>query len=134
MKYDFDKTISREESGSVKWDLRETRGDKNIIPMWVADMDFQYPQPVIDAIKKRAAEEIYGYSWHKIPTYLNSVVNWMKQRHNWEINKDWIVFSPGIVPAIFMLIQTFVNIGEKVIIQPPVYHPFFLWKAFSACL
>jgi cystathionine beta-lyase len=88
-------------------------------------MDFQCPQPVIDAIKTRAAEEIYGYAWHKIPTYLEAVINWMKRRHSWKVDNEWIVFSPGIVPAINMLIQTFVNIGENVIIQPPVYRPFF---------
>ena len=112
----------------MKWNnhfLKDCLESEEVLPLWVADMDFQCPQPVIEVLKKRVAEEIYGYSWHKIPAYLNAVTNWMKRRHNWEVNKDWIVFSPGIVPAIYMLIQTFVNIGEKVIIQPPVYNPFF---------
>lgn len=128
MKYDFDRVIDRTRTNSMKWNkhfLKYRFESEEVLPLWVADMDFQCPQPVIEVLKKRAAEEIYGYSWHKIPAYLNAVTNWMKRRHNWEVNKDWIVFSPGIVPAIYMLIQTFVNIGEKVIIQPPVYDPFF---------
>ena len=128
MKYDFDRVIDRTDTDSLKWDkhfLKEKFKTDDILPLWVADMDFQCPQPVIDALKKRAAKEIYGYSWHKTPAYLNAVANWMKRRHDWEINTDWIVFSPGIVPAIYMLIQTFSNLGEKVIIQPPVYYPFF---------
>jgi len=128
MKYDFDRVIDRTRTNSMKWNkhfLKYRFESEDVLPLWVADMDFQCPQPVIEILKKRAAEEIYGYSWHKIPAYLNAVTNWMKRRHNWEVNKDWIVFSPGIVPAIYMLIQTFVNIGEKVIIQPPVYDPFF---------
>lgn len=128
MKYDFDRVIDRTRTNSMKWNkhfLKDRFESEEVLPLWVADMDFQCPQPVIEVLKKRAAEEIYGYSWHKIPAYLNAVTNWMKRRHNWEVNKDWIVFSPGIVPAIYMLIQTFVNIGEKVIIQPPVYDPFF---------
>ncbi len=128
MKYDFDRVIDRTKTNSIKWNkyfLKERFESDDVLPLWVADMDFQCPQPVIEALKKRTAEEIYGYSWHKIPAYLDAVTNWMKRRHNWEVNKDWIVFSPGIVPAIYMLIQTFVNIGEKVIIQSPVYNPFF---------
>jgi len=128
MKYDFDRVIDRTRTNSMKWNkhfLKYRFESEDVLPLWVADMDFQCPQPVIEVLKKRTAEEIYGYSWHKIPAYLNAVTNWMKRRHNWEVNKDWIVFSPGIVPAIYMLIQTFVNIGEKVIIQPPVYDPFF---------
>ncbi len=128
MRYDFDRVIDRSETNSLKWDkhyLKEHFETDDVLPFWVADMDFQCPQPVIEAVKKRAAEEIYGYSWHKTPSYLNAVAHWMKRRHKWEIETDWIVFSPGIVPAVYMLIQTFSNIGEKVIIQPPVYYPFF---------
>ncbi|MFW9998513.1 MAG: MalY/PatB family protein [Candidatus Hodarchaeota archaeon] len=128
MKYDFDRVIERSGTFSVKWDkyfLKEQFKSEEVLPLWVADMDFQCPQPVIDALKRRAEQEIYGYSWHKTPTYLNAVSNWMKRRHKWKTDNEWIVFSPGIVPAIKMLVQTFTNVGEKVIIQPPVYYPFF---------
>jgi cystathionine beta-lyase len=128
MKYDFDKIINRNGTFSVKWDkyfLREQFKSDDVLPLWVADMDFQCPQPVIDALKRRAEQEIYGYSWHKTSAYLDAVSNWMRRRHKWNIDNEWIVFSPGIVPAIKMLVQTFTNIGEKVIVQPPVYYPFF---------
>jgi cystathionine beta-lyase len=128
MKYNFDRIIDRNGTFSVKWDkyfLREQFKSDDVLPLWVADMDFQCPQPVIDALKRRAEQEIYGYSWHKASAYLDAVSNWMKRRHKWKIDNNWIVFSPGIVPAIKMLVQTFTNIGEKVIVQPPVYYPFF---------
>jgi cystathionine beta-lyase len=128
MKYDFDRIIDRAGTYSVKWDkyfLKEQFKSDEVLPLWVADMDFQCPQPVIDALKRRAAQEIYGYSWHKAPTYLDAISNWMKRRHSWKIDNEWIVFSPGIVSAIKMLVQTFTKIGEKVIVQPPVYYPFF---------
>lgn len=128
MRYDFDRVIDCSKTNSLKWNkhsLKEHFKADDILPFWVADMDFQCPQPVIDAVKKRVAQEIYGYSWHKTPSYLNAVANWMRRRHNWEIETDWITYSPGIVPATCMLIQTFSDVGEKVIIQPPVYYPFF---------
>ncbi len=128
MKYNFDRIIDRSQTNSVKWNkffLKEKFGSDDVLPLWVADMDFQCPQPIIDALKKRVDEEIFGYCWHKTPTYLDAVSNWMKSRHGWKIENDWIILSPGIVPAIYMLIQTFTNVGEKVIIQPPVYYPFF---------
>ena len=128
MEYNFDQVIDRTETHSVKWDktlLEEFFGTSDILPLWVADMDFQCPQPVIDAITKKATEGIYGYSWHKTPEYLDSIIRWMRRRHSWNIDKEWIVFSPGIVPAIDIMIRTFSNVGEKVIIQPPVYYPFF---------
>jgi cystathionine beta-lyase len=128
MKYNFDRIIDRSQTNSVKWNkhfLKEKFGADDVLPLWVADMDFQCPQPIIDALRKRVDEEIFGYCWHKTPTYLNAVSNWMRRRHGWKIDDDWIILSPGIVPAIYMLVQTFTNVGEKVIIQPPVYYPFF---------
>jgi cystathionine beta-lyase len=128
MRYDFNQIIDRTETHSVKWDknlLEEFFGTSDILPLWVADMDFQCPQPVIDAVAKKASEGIYGYSWHKTPEYFDAVIRWMSRRHGWNIDKESIVFSPGIVPAIDIMIRTFSNVGEKVIIQSPVYYPFF---------
>lgn len=128
MKYDFDKVIDRTNTHSVKWDkslLEELFGTANVLPLWVADMDFQCPQPVIDAVERKAKEGIYGYSWHKTPEYFGAISGWMKRRHNWEIEDDWITFSPGIVPAINILIRTFSIPGDKIIVQSPVYYPFF---------
>ena len=128
MIYDFDQVIDRTETHSVKWDknlLEEFFGTSDVLPLWVADMDFQCPQPVIDVVTKKASEGIYGYSWHKTPEYFDAIIRWMSRRHGWNIEKDSIVFSPGIVPAIDIMIRTFSNVGEKVIIQSPVYYPFF---------
>ncbi|MFX1538169.1 MAG: MalY/PatB family protein [Promethearchaeota archaeon] len=127
MKYDLGKVIDRTHTNSLKWDeivLEKLFKSKDLLPLWVADMDFPCPKPVIAAIKKRAEHGIYGYSFHKLPSYNQAVADWMKRRHNWEIDFEWIVYSPGVVPAINMLIRTFTKTGEKVIIQPPVYHPF----------
>ena len=128
MKYDFDKIINRKNTHSIKWDkhlLEEFFGTSDVLPLWVADMDFQCPQPLIEAMKQKADEGIYGYSWHKTPEYFDAVIGWMKRRHNWEIEKEWIVYSPGIVPAINVMIRSFTQPGDKIIVQSPVYYPFF---------
>jgi len=130
MKYDFDRLIDRDSSFSLKRSKQALQkffetDDDDLLSLWVADMDFQCPQPVIEAIKKRANEEIYGYNWHKTPVYYDAVTSWMYRRHGWKVDPNWITFSPGIVPAIYMMVQTFSNIGDKIIIQSPVYYPFF---------
>lgn len=124
MKYDFDKRIIRSGAGSVKWDLADTlyKGS-HLLPMWVADMDFEAPRPVIDALKQRAAQGVYGYT-AAMPSYYDAVIRWFRKRHLFEIKKEWIVFTPGIVPAISMLIQALTEPGEKIIVQKPVYYPF----------
>ena len=123
MRYDFNETISREKSGSVKWDLRETHGDKDLIPMWVADMDFRAPFEIINALVKRAEHGVFGYTYPS-GSYMEAVVNWMKKRHRWEIAKDWITTTPGVVAALSIAINTYTSPGDKIVIQPPVYHPF----------
>lgn len=128
MKYDFDSVIDRTNTHSVKWDkhvLKEFFGTEDVLPAWVADMDFQCPEPVIEAVKKKAAEQIYGYSWHGTPEFYDSILGWMKRRHNCDVEKDWIIFSPGVMPAVNVMIRTFTNPGDKIIVQSPVYYPFF---------
>lgn len=125
MIYDFDEVVERNNTGSVKWDYRdEVFGSKDVIPMWVADMDFRSPQPVIDAIKKRAEHGIYGYP-ARMPSYYDSITNWMEKRHGWKIEREWISTSPGVVPAINLCIRAFSHPGDKVVVQSPVYYPFF---------
>jgi cysteine-S-conjugate beta-lyase len=123
MRYDFDREIKREQSGSVKWDLREFRGSLDVIPMWVADMDFKTPDEIISALVKRAKHGIFGYTF-PTDSYKQAVCSWMKKRHNWAINKEWIIITPGVVAAFSSAIEAFTNEGDKIIIQPPVYHPF----------
>lgn len=123
MKYDFNKEIKRGQSGSVKWDLRESRGGNDIIPMWVADMDFRVPDEITNALIKRAKHGIFGYTY-PADSYRQAVVSWMKKRHNWDVDREWIVTTPGVVSAFSAAIETFTDEGDKIIIQPPVYHPF----------
>ena len=125
MHYNFDKIINRDHTASVKFDLRkEVFGKEDILPMWVADMDFETPDFVIEALKKRLEHPILGYSYRP-DSYYRSIINWVKRRHQWIIKKEWISFSPGIVPAINMAIMAYTEPGDKIIVQPPVYHPFF---------
>ncbi|EKN70638.1 cystathionine beta-lyase [Neobacillus bataviensis LMG 21833] len=124
MPYDFDKVTNRFSTASAKWDeVGNLFGEDDLLPMWVADMDFVSPDPVIAAIKQRAGHGIFGYT--TIPgSYYEAVIEWMKIRHNWCIKKEWICYSPGIVPALSYIVQSFTHPGDKVVIQSPVYYPF----------
>ncbi|MCX6005064.1 MAG: pyridoxal phosphate-dependent aminotransferase, partial [Chloroflexi bacterium] len=125
MNYDFDSVIDRRNTNSIKWDFAEKFfSAKDLLPMWVADMDFRAPPEIIDAVRKVAERGIYGYSG--VPqSYYEAVISWMKRRHNWEIKQEWMAFSPGVVPAIHLLVQAFTQPGDQVILQTPVYYPFF---------
>lgn len=127
MKYDFDSVIDRQGTNSIKWSpnwLKKMFGSDDLLSMWVADMDFKCPKPVIDALIERAQHGIYGYS-DREDSYFQSIIDWNKRRNQWEVKKEWILFTPGVVPAINYLIQTFCYTGDKVIVQNPVYYPFF---------
>lgn len=124
MKYNFDQIIDRKNTGSFKWDFAEVLyHEENLLPAWVADMDFKSPQPVIDAFKSIVDHGIFGYPICK-DSYFDSVIKWMRRKHNFEVLKKWIVYSPGIVPALNMIINTFTKPGDNIIIQQPVYYPF----------
>jgi cystathionine beta-lyase len=121
----FDRHIPRYNTASVKWDLTETLfGRPDLLPLWVADMDFPVPQKVIDAIKARADHGIFGYTFPD-NSYKNAVITWFRNRHKWEIKPNWIVWSPGVVPALHLLVDALSSPGDGVIIQRPVYYPFF---------
>ena len=125
MKYNFDEIINRENTDSYKYDLREHYfGTKDVLPMWVADMDFRTPDFIIDAVKKRAEHPLYGYSIRS-SSFNDSIVSWMQRRFSWEIQSTRIAFSPGVVPAINMCIMAYSEPGDKIIVQPPVYFPFY---------
>jgi cysteine-S-conjugate beta-lyase len=125
MKYNFDEVIDRTNTACVKYDLRNLFfGTEEVIPMWVADMDFRTPDFIMNAIRERAQHEILGYSIRP-ESYFASLINWLKRRHNYDVQKDWITFSPGIVPAVNMSVLAFSKRRDKIIIQPPVYFPFF---------
>lgn len=124
-KFNFDEVIDRRNTACIKWDFsKEFIGADDVLPMWVADMDFRTPEEVSHAIRKRAEHEIYGYS-ARTEGYFSSIIGWLSRRHNWQIEKDWIIFSPGIVPAINVSVLAFTQPGDEIIVQPPVYFPFF---------
>ena len=123
--WNFDEPAGREGTDCIKYDRREeTFGVKDIIPMWVADMDFNTPDFVVESLQKRLEHQIYGYSFRS-SEYFQSMINWIKTRHNWTVEKEWISFSPGIVPALNFCTLAFTQPGDSIIVQPPVYFPFF---------
>ncbi|MCA0171926.1 MalY/PatB family protein [Bacillus sp. RAR_GA_16] len=120
----FDERINRFDTHSVKWDHTEAIFEKeDLLPMWVADMDFRAPQPVIDALTTRIQHGIFGYSMPTENTK-SAIQGWLDRRHHWSIQQDLIVFTPGVVPALSAAVNTYTEKGEKVVIQSPVYYPF----------
>jgi cysteine-S-conjugate beta-lyase len=120
----FDQVINRKNTNSVKWDTKKIFGMEDVLPMWVADMDFPAPDEVIDALHSRADHGIFGYTMPGTNTEI-AIQGWLKTRHNWEIDKDIITYSPGIVTAISIAIQAYTGSEDKIVVQPPVYYPFF---------
>ncbi len=125
MQYDFDKVIDRKGTDSVKYDiLKDLFGKEDILPMWVADMDFEAPDFVQEAIMERARHGIYGYTTRPARFY-ESISGWMDRRHGWRTDPSWIDFSPGVVPALVMMVLGYTEPGDRVLVQSPVYFPFF---------
>ncbi len=123
--WNFDEPAKREGTNCIKYDLRqETFGVKDAIPMWVADMDFNTPDFVVKSLQERLNHEIYGYSLRP-PEYYSSIIDWLNCRHNWKVEKEWISFCPGIVPALNFCTLAFTQPGDSIVVQPPVYFPFF---------
>ena len=124
MKYDFDKVIDRLSSNSAKWSLsKELTGLDDVLPLWVADMDFACAPEIVEALKERVAHPIYGYTASS-EKYYSGLIEWMKKRHEWSgIQRDWIGFTPGVVAGFNYAIQAYSHPGDKVILQPPVYYP-----------
>jgi cystathionine beta-lyase len=122
--YDFDTVIDRLPTSSTKWSNRKERtGVADILPMWIADMDFASPPEVVEAIKERAAHPLYGYTV-RTDGYYNGLINWMAKRQGWKgIRRDWILNSPGVVAGFSFAIQAYSQPGDKVVIQPPTYYP-----------
>ena len=126
--YDFDKIVSRETTNCAKWDTVE----KGLLPMWVADMDFQSPPEVIAALKERAEHGIFGYSGG-YGGWFEALMQWMRKRYGWAPQREWISTSPGVVAALFMLVRALTEPGDRIIIQPPVYRPFYYVASSNGC-
>ncbi len=122
--YDFDTVIERRNTESLKFDFAKRRGKpENVLPLWVADMDFRTSDAILDAIRDRAYHGIFGYTETK-EEYFEAVNGWMTRRHGWQIRQNWIVKTPGVVFALAMAIKAYTKPGDAVLIQQPVYYPF----------
>lgn len=125
MKYDFDTVVDRSKNNAAKYDERVKKfGTDQVIPLWIADMDFKAPQPVIDALTARAQEGIWGYT-SRPASYFEAICNWQQRRHGWTIDRSLVSWSLGVVPALSMLVKLFTPEGSKVMIQTPVYGEFY---------
>ncbi|MED3549505.1 PatB family C-S lyase [Cytobacillus praedii] len=123
--YDFNQKLNREHTSSVKWGLtKQIFGTDDVLPMWVADMDFSPPKEVKDALQGRVDHGIYGYTFSP-PSTTEAIQLWLNKRHAWKINHSWVLYSTGVVPSISIAIEAFTAPGDKVMLQSPVYTPFF---------
>ena len=121
----FNKIVDRTGTESLKWVYpRKVLKVEDAIPMWVADMDFEAPPAVIEALARRAAHGVFGYPLVP-PSFWQAAIDWLKRRHGWEVRKPWMALTPGIVPALNYCVRAFTKPGDGVIIQTPVYHPFY---------
>ena len=123
--YNFDEIIDRKETSCVKYDgLKNAyQGKENLIPLWVADMDFATSDFIVEALKKRCEHPVFGYTFDD-DEYYESIQTWLDYKYHWKTEREWISYIPGIVKGIGLAVQCFTQPGDKVIIQPPVYHPF----------
>ena len=125
MIYNFDKVIDRTNTECIKYDQRENIfGRADVIPMWVADMDFPTADFIREAVIERAKGDVYGYTFRE-DAYYESIVQWIERHHQWKTKKEWMSFTPGVVNAFNMAVMGLTKEGDEIIIQPPVYHPFF---------
>jgi len=125
MLYNFDHIINRKNTNSIKWDKSiKLFGRDDLINMWVADMDFPCPEPVVEVIKERANDPVYGYSFPPKSLY-EAIIKRLARDYGWKIKKEWLVFTAGVVNGLYSAVGAFTNPGDEVIVQSPVYYPFF---------
>lgn len=126
MRYDFDKPVDRKGTGDLKHEVLAVRyGREDLLPLWVADMDWETPAFITDALKARMEHSLFGYTVEP-KEYWQTVQQWIWEHHQWKVERDWLTYIPGIVKGIGMVINFFLKPDEKVIVQPPIYHPFYL--------
>ncbi|MBS5788536.1 MAG: pyridoxal phosphate-dependent aminotransferase [Clostridioides difficile] len=124
MKYNFDTIVDRSNNFAAKWsEMDKKYGTNDLLPMWIADMDFKAAPCIVEAIRNRLDQEIYGYTTRP-DSYNESIVNWLSKRFGWNIKKEWLIFSPGVMPSISLIIQELTDKNDKIMIQEPVYSPF----------
>ncbi len=133
MKYDFDTVCDRSGSGCSKWGaVKAIFGREDVIPMWVADMDFPTAAPIVEALQKRAAHPFYSYTLPP-PLLTEAVVERVKRKFNWKIEPEWVVYTPGVVSALHIAVRSLTRPGDEIILQEPVYYPFFGAVTGSGC-
>ena len=124
MTYNFDEIISRKGTSCIKWDARQTVfGNPNVLPMWVADMDFRSPDFVVNALRERLTHEVLGYTYRP-ESYFDAIIRWVERRNGWTIEKEWICHSPGVVPGLNVAVWAYTQPQDRIVIQTPVYPPF----------
>ena len=128
MNYNFDEIIERRNTGCVKWD----ESPEDVIPMWVADMDFAVAPAIQEAIRRRAQHPVFGYTY-VLDDYYEAVISWFKRRHQWDIKRDWILYTTGVVPAMSVAVKALTMPGEKVLILSPDYNCFFSSVKNNGC-
>lgn len=125
MTYNFDEHVTRRGTYSEKWDLgQELFGDPDVLPLWVADMDFRCAPAIVQAVTERAKLGIYGYT-SRPKEYLEAITGWLERRHGWNVHPSWLTDTPGVVPALSAAVQALTEPGDQVILQSPVYNPFY---------
>ncbi len=125
MKYNFDEIIDRNHTDSIKYDMRKNIfGTTDVIPFWVADMDFRTPDFIMKALRNRMKHEIIGYT-AKPPQLTTTITEWLYNQHGWQVNKNWITINPGVVPTLAFCVLAYTRPGDQIIVQPPIYFPFF---------
>lgn len=131
--FNFDEFVNRKGTGCAKWDAcEEVFGTADVLPLWVADMDFRSPPAVVEALVRRASEGVFGYT-RVSPSVTRSLVEWLERRHGWKIEPEWVVYTPGVIPGLSFAIQALTRPGDNVIIQPSVYPPFFSALRSNGC-
>lgn len=133
MKYDFDRVYSRKNTNSAKWDaVKAIFGSEDVIPMWVADMDFPAAKPIVEALKKRAEHEFYGYT-QAGSSVTEAFTDRLQKKYNWKVEPEWVVFTPGVIPALSVAVKALTHPGDEIILQEPVYFPFFSAVKANGC-
>ena len=133
MKYDFNQICSRQHTDCTKWDSVETIfGSEDVIPLWVADMDFPTAKPIVEALETRAKHEFYGYT-QQGPGIIGAITERLEKKFGWRIEPEWVVFTPGVIPAINVAIRSLTRPGDEIILQEPVYYPFFRAVTQNGC-
>jgi cystathionine beta-lyase len=133
VKYDFDRPIDRNGTGSVKWDMRrEIFGSEDVLPLWVADMDFPVAEPITAALRKRTEHPIYGYT-RPSASLIKTIIERLEDKYDWRVEPEWLVFTPGVIPALAAALRAFTHPGDSVVINDPVYHPFWSLIPDAGC-